>query len=88
MIYKQPDIRFLRLCLQIAKEINQPPSVVLLRWPIQQGLLVIPCSTSREHLRENAIALELQLSDDQMTRLCSIKDRDHWRFCLDPNSIP
>ncbi|KAL8443189.1 hypothetical protein Emed_006928 [Eimeria media] len=72
---------------QIAKEINQPPAVVLLRWPLQQGLMVIPCSTSREHLRENAAALECELTEDQMKRLCSIRDTTQHRFCWDPNTI-
>ncbi|KAL8452519.1 hypothetical protein Emag_002308 [Eimeria magna] len=73
---------------EIAKEINQPPAVVLLRWPLQQGLMVIPCSSSREHLRENAAALECELSEDQMKRLCSIKDSTQYRFCWDPNTVP
>ncbi|CDJ49000.1 aldo/keto reductase family oxidoreductase, putative [Eimeria brunetti] len=72
---------------QIAKEINQPPSVVLLRWPLQQGLLVIPCSTSQEHLKENLAALDVQLSEDQMKRLCAIRDTVKHRFCWDPNTI-
>ncbi|KAL8431842.1 hypothetical protein ACSSS7_005017 [Eimeria intestinalis] len=75
------------LIKQIAKEINQPPAVVLLRWPLQQGLMVIPCSTSREHLRENKAALECELSEDQMNRLCSIKDSTQYRFCWDPTTI-
>lgn len=72
---------------EIAKEIEQPASVVLLRWPLQQGLLVIPCSTSRDHLRENAAALEVQLSEDQMKRLSAIKETTQHRFCWDPNTI-
>ncbi|KAL8431840.1 hypothetical protein ACSSS7_005015 [Eimeria intestinalis] len=73
---------------EIAKEINQPPAVVLLRWPLQQGLMVIPCSTSRAHLRENKAALECELSENQMNRLCSIKDSTQYRFCWDPNTVP
>ncbi|CDI80285.1 hypothetical protein EAH_00014400 [Eimeria acervulina] len=58
---------------QIAKEINKSPSVVLLRWPLQQGLVVIPCSTSQEHLRENLEALDVELSEDQMKRLANCR---------------
>lgn len=72
---------------EIAQAIQQPPSVVLLRWPIQQGILVIPCSTSREHLRENLAALEVHLSDDQMNKLSSIQKNGQYRFCWDPNTI-
>lgn len=72
---------------QIAEEINHPPSVVLLRWAVQQDVLVIPCSTSQEHLRENAAALEVQLSDDQMNRLSAIQNKEQFRFCWNPNTI-
>ena len=75
------------LPLQIAKEINKSPSVVLLRWPLQQGLVVIPCSTSQEHLRENLEALDVELSEDQMKRLCAIRDSVTHRFCWDPHTI-
>ncbi|CDJ67459.1 aldo/keto reductase family oxidoreductase, putative [Eimeria necatrix] len=72
---------------EIAKEISQPPSVVLLRWPRQQGLLIIPCSTSQEHLKENLAALTVQLSEDQMKRLGAIHENVKHRFCWDPNTI-
>ncbi|CDJ45355.1 aldo/keto reductase family oxidoreductase, putative [Eimeria tenella] len=72
---------------EIAKEINQPPSVVLLGWPRQQGLLIIPCSTSQEHLKENLAALTVQLSEDQMKRLGAIHEDVKHRFCWDPNTI-
>ncbi|OEH76436.1 aldo keto reductase family [Cyclospora cayetanensis] len=72
---------------EIAKEIQQPPSVVLLRWALQQGLLVIPCSTSQEHLRENARIFDVQLSDDQMNKLSSIHEEGQHRFCWNPHKI-
>ena len=73
--------------LQIAKEINQPPSVVLLRWSVQQGLVVIPCSTSQAHLRENLNALDAELSEDQMKRLCAIREGASHRVCWDPKMV-
>ncbi|CDJ57423.1 aldo/keto reductase family oxidoreductase, putative [Eimeria maxima] len=72
---------------EIAEEVNEAPSVVLLRWALQQGLLVIPCSTSQEHLRENLAALDVVLSEDQMERLCAIRESVTHRFCWDPNTI-
>ena len=75
------------LPLQIAKEINKSPSVVLLRWPLQQGLVVIPCSTSQAHLRENLNALDAELSEDQMKRLCAIREGASHRVCWDPKMV-
>lgn len=73
---------------EIAAEIKQPESVVLLRFCVEQGLLIIPCSTSRVHLKENAAALDVQLTKEQMNKLCSIQEKDKHRFCWDPNVFP
>ena len=42
---------------------------MLLRWGIQRGLIVIPKSSDRERIRENARIFDFSLSDEQMAAL-------------------
>jgi diketogulonate reductase-like aldo/keto reductase len=38
---------------RVAKKHNKTLAQVLLRWGIQLGFVVIPCSTSKTHIEEN-----------------------------------
>ncbi len=51
---------------QIADDTGATVAQVVLRWHIQEGLVVIPKSVSTDRLRENLAAGELELSADQM----------------------
>lgn len=51
---------------QIGREIGATVSQVVLRWHLQEGLIVIPKSVSTDRLRENLEAAEFMLSADQM----------------------
>lgn len=51
---------------QIAREIRATVSQVVLRWHLQEGLIVIPKSVSTDRLRENLEAADFMLSADQM----------------------
>lgn len=51
---------------QIAREIGATVSQVVLRWHLQEGLIVIPKSVSTDRLRENLEAADFMLSADQM----------------------
>lgn len=51
---------------QIAREIGAMVSQVVLRWHLQEGLIVIPKSVSTDRLRENLEAADFMLSADQM----------------------
>ncbi len=61
---------------EIAKEIGQPASAVVIRWHIQHGLSTIPKASSRDHIEANFKALDLKLSDDQMAKIDSLDDAD------------
>ncbi len=45
------------------------PAQVLLRWCVQHGLPVIPKSTHRERIEENARIFDFTLSDADMAEL-------------------
>jgi 2,5-diketo-D-gluconate reductase A len=55
--------------LQVADRVGRTPAQVLLRWCVQRGLVVIPKSTHRERIEENAQIFDFTLSDEDMAAL-------------------
>ncbi|MCU0253856.1 MAG: aldo/keto reductase [Acidobacteria bacterium] len=58
---------------------------VMIRWAIQHGASVIPKSTRRERIHENALVFDFELGADEMRQIDAL-DRGH-RTCWDPTSI-
>jgi diketogulonate reductase-like aldo/keto reductase len=54
---------------QIATRLSRTPAQVLLRWCLQHGVPVIPKSTHRERIAENAQIFDFTLSDEDMAAL-------------------
>ena len=54
---------------RIAGSIGRTPAQVLLRWSLQHDLVVIPKSTHRERIEENAQIFDFTLSDEDMAAL-------------------
>jgi 2,5-diketo-D-gluconate reductase A len=72
----------------IAARIGRTPAQVLLRWCLQHGVPIIPKSTHRERIEENAQVFDFTLSDDDMAALDALDrtngtdravDRKWWR---------
>jgi diketogulonate reductase-like aldo/keto reductase len=55
--------------VSIAERVGRTPAQVLLRWAIQHDAPVIPKSTHRERIEENAQIFDFSLSDDDMAQL-------------------
>jgi len=53
----------------IADRLGRTPAQVLLRWCIQHGVPVIPKSTHRDRIEENAQLFDFELSDEEMAAL-------------------
>jgi len=53
----------------IAAQAGRTPAQVLIRWCLQHGLPVIPKSTHRERIEENAAVFDFTLTADQMAEL-------------------
>ena len=54
---------------RIAESAGRTPAQVLLRWCVQRDIPVIPKSTHRERIEENAQIFDFSLSDEDMTPL-------------------
>jgi diketogulonate reductase-like aldo/keto reductase len=58
----------------IADRLGRTPAQVLLRWCIQHDVPVIPKSTHRERLAENADVFDFSLSDEDMVELDALDE--------------
>ena len=58
-----------RTVTQIAQRVGRTPAQVLLRWCVQRGIPVIPKSTHRERIEENAQIFDFTLTDEDMAAL-------------------
>ena len=54
---------------RIAERLGHTPAQVLLRWCIEHNLIVLPKSTHRERIEENAQIFDFALSDDDIADL-------------------
>jgi diketogulonate reductase-like aldo/keto reductase len=61
---------------EIAERIGRTPAQVLLRWCLQHGVPVIPKSTHRERIEENARIFDFTLSGEDMATLDAL-DQTH-----------
>ncbi len=53
----------------IAGRMETASALVALAWLIQQGVIVIPASSNRAHMAANLTAVDLRLSDTDMTAM-------------------
>ncbi len=58
-----------RTVAEVAQRAGRTPAQVLLRWCIQRGAIVLPKSTHRERIQENAQVFDFSLSDADMSLL-------------------
>ena len=54
---------------RVAEGVGRTPAQVLLRWCLQRGTIVLPKSTHRERIEQNAQIFDFALSDDEMATL-------------------
>lgn len=63
--------------VNIAKQLERPPSEIVLRWIIQQGVVPIPMTTKKENAASNLRALDFELSELHMQSLAALSVQNH-----------
>lgn len=71
---------------EIAVKHGKTYSQIMLRWLIEQDMVVIPKSVTPSRIAENFGILEFELTQDEMTQIQSL-DRD-MRVCWSPVHVP
>lgn len=59
---------------RVAERLGRTPAQVLLRWCLERDLVVIPKSTHRERIEENAQVFDFELSPGDMAELDALDD--------------
>jgi diketogulonate reductase-like aldo/keto reductase len=74
----------------IAKKYSSPKAKstaqILIRWALQHGLVVLPKSSNRRRIFENADVFDFEISEDDMRLLDSF--HENLRTCWDPSDAP
>lgn len=60
---------------EIAEKYGKTPAQIILRWNVQQGVIVIPKSVHRERMRENLDIWDFELDEEDMMRISGL-DKD------------
>jgi diketogulonate reductase-like aldo/keto reductase len=60
----------------VAERVGRTPAQVTLRWAIQRGAIVIPKSSHRERIRENAQLFDFELAAAEMAELDALDRTD------------
>lgn len=58
--------------LEIAQKYGKTPAQVILRWNVQQGVVVIPKSVHRERMEENLQIWDFALDDEDMAKISAL----------------
>ncbi len=75
----------LPLIKELAARYNKSPAQIILRWDLQQGVVVIPKSVTPHRIEENASIFDFELSTEDMARIDSLNKNQ--RLGPDPDNF-
>ena len=62
----------------LAEHYHKTPAQIVLRWHIQEGTIIFPRSTSRQHLAENIDIFDFQLTENDMNEIRRLDRNDYY----------
>jgi diketogulonate reductase-like aldo/keto reductase len=71
--------------IDIACNYDKSTSQILIRWCLQKGVIVIPKSSQKEHIKENADVFDFNISDADMIALDNLNENYHSTW--DPTNV-
>lgn len=69
------------ILVEIAEAHKVPISHVLLAWPYQMGISVLPKSTNPDRIRSNFDAQKLILTDEEMKKISALEKNKSYTLC-------
>ncbi len=79
--YKLNDSRL----VEIANRYNKSTSQILIRWCLQKGVICIPKSSQKMHIKENADVFDFNISKEDMSELDNLNI--NYRSTWDPTNV-
>ena len=70
----------------LAEKYNKTPAQILIRWALQENIVVIPKSSNPIRIRENANVFDFSISMDDMSLMKTFDE--NLIVCWDPMEIP
>ena len=71
--------------VSMASKYSRSPAQILIRWALQQGIVVIPKSAKKDRIYENANVFDFTISAQDMETINSFDE--NLRICWDPSSV-
>lgn len=72
--------------VEIAEKYHKTPAQILIRWALQHEIVVIPKSSHKERIYENADVFDFNISLEDMKLLDSFNE--NFRVCWNPENVP
>ncbi len=70
----------------IAGRYGKTPAQIMIRWPLQHDVVVIPKSANQRRIYENADVFDFEISSEDLALLDSLNE--DFRICWDPSDVP
>ena len=70
---------------EIADKYKKSPAQIMIRWSLQQDLVVIPKSAHRDRINENADVFDFEITEEDMEKLKSLNEE--FRIAWDPTNV-